>query len=206
MKRNLFRALRGVALSWALVLLGGCAFGNKITYSGARPDLALQGDKSVAVAVHDQRPYVLAGDKGPQFVGLSRSMYGIPYNVNTPNDVPLADEMTKVIADALAARGFKTTAVRIAFNQSRHAAQEMMQQAGTERGVLLTLKQWETDTYFGTSLEYDVRLTVFDRDGKELANADFKGDDDIGKMKPALAFQRRVEDWFAKPEIVAALR
>lgn len=206
MNRNTFRALRGIALLCTFVTLGGCAFGNKITYSGARPDIVMHGDKSVAVAVHDQRPYVIAGDKGPQFVGLLRSMYGIPYNVNTPNDVPLADEMAKVIADALAARGFKTTTVRIGFDKSRHAAQEMMQQAGTERGVLVTLKQWETDTYFGTSLEYDVRVTVFGQDGQELANAEFKGDDDIGKMKPALAFQRRVEDWFANADIVAALR
>lgn len=206
MNRNTFRALRGVALLCAFSTLAGCAFGNKITYSGARPDIVMHGDKSVAVAVHDQRPYVIAGDKGPQFVGLLRSMYGIPYNVNTPNDVPLADEMTKVIADALAARGFKATTVRIGFDKSRHAAQEMMQQAGTERGVLVTLKQWETDTYFGTSLEYDVRVTVFGQDGQELANAEFKGDDDIGKMKPALAFQRRVEDWFANADIVAALR
>lgn len=199
-------AIRMAAMAAAFALLGGCAFGNKISYSGARPDIAVKGDKTLALATHDQRVDVVSGNKGPQYVGVMRSMYGIPYNINTPGDVPLADEMSASLERAFAERGFKPTVVKVAYNSSRHAVQESLQQVGAERQVLITLRDWHTDKYFGASLQYDVDVAVFDKDGNELASESFKGDEDIGKMEPPLAFQLKAAEWFARPSIVAALR
>lgn len=200
------RMTRCATLSLSCALLGGCAFGNKISYSDARPDLALRGDKTVAVAAHDQRIDVISGHKGPQYVGVMRSGFGIPYNINTPGDVPLSDEMSASLSRALADAGFKSTAVKVAYSASSHIAHEALQQIGAERQVLVTLHDWHTDTYFGTSLEYDVTIAVMDKDGNELASESFKGDDDIGKLAPPLAFQMKAAEWFSRPSIVSALR
>lgn len=67
------------------------------------------GTITVAVATHDQRPYVVGGNKKPNFVGLSRGGYGNPFDVVTVSGNPLADGFSESISRSLAARGFKTS-------------------------------------------------------------------------------------------------
>ncbi|HET6546338.1 MAG TPA: hypothetical protein VFG55_06280 [Rhodanobacteraceae bacterium] len=198
--------LRIAALLCAAAVLGGCAFGRKIAYSDAVADVEASGHRTLALATHDQRPYVIAADKDADFVGLMRSAYGIPYNINTESGQPLADEMSAAIAKSLDARGFRTTVVKIGYAQSRRVAREALLKENAERLVLITLNEWKSDTYFNTSLNFDVKITVFDQGGSELASATFNGNEDIGKMPVPTAFRRKIEDWFSDPKIVEALR
>ncbi|MEA3643938.1 MAG: hypothetical protein VBE63_29025, partial [Lamprobacter sp.] len=63
---------RALLLPLALViaLLGGCAIGNTYEYRLPRMPLPVEGSSSIGLAVTDQRPYILSGDKEPDFVGL----------------------------------------------------------------------------------------------------------------------------------------
>lgn len=191
--------LGGVAL-----LLGGCAFGQKITYSNTTADVEAKGDKSVAVATHDQRPYVISADKSPSFVGLSRGGYGNPFDVETPTGAPLSDEISDSVSRSLAERGFRSSVVKVTPTQSRHSVIEAMEKGGEERLVLITLKEWKTDKYMRTSMIEDVSVKVLDKDGKELATASFTGDETIGDVQ--MAFRSKIERWFGDPKIVEALK
>lgn len=184
--------------------LGGCAFGQKIVYSGTVADIDASGTASVAIATWDQRPYVVTGDKKPTFVGLSRGGFGNPFDVNTASGAPLADDMSQSIAASLNARGFKAAVVHVAAAQSHRAVVDALRNTGDERDVLIKLDEWKTDTYVHTSLHYDVKVTVLGKDGDELASQSFRGEEKIGNVDAA--FQHKIQQWFSDPKIVAALK
>ena len=67
----------GFAAVAVAALLGGCAVGG--TYNYSEMPIAMQGISTtgtVAIAVHDTRPYVISGGKQPTFVGLARGLSG----------------------------------------------------------------------------------------------------------------------------------
>jgi len=196
--------LQRLAVLGVVALLGGCAFGQKITYSNTTADIEAKGDKAVAVSTHDQRPYVVSANKSPAFVGLSRGGYGNPFDVETPTGAPLSDEISESVSRSLAERGFKSSVVKVTPSQSRHSVIEAMEAGGAERLVLITLKEWKTDKYMRTSMIEDVSVKVFDKSGNELATASFNGDDVIGDVQ--MAFRSKIERWFADPRIVEALK
>jgi hypothetical protein len=196
--------LRHAAVVCVAAILGGCAFGQKVTYSGTTADIEAKGTKSVAVAVHDERSYVVTGDKQPSFVGLSRGGFGNPFDILTTSGAPLANEMGTSVVKSLSDRGFKASAAHVAPSQSRRATMEQLQSSGAERRVLIALKEWKSDKYVRTSLTYDVTVKVYDSSDEELASATFNGDEPIGDVQAA--FRSKMEQWFGDSKIVAALK
>ena len=65
------------------LLIAGCAAGNQYDYSGSDLALPITGSGDIGVAVLDVRPYVLNGDKKPDFVGLQRGGFGNPFDVSS---------------------------------------------------------------------------------------------------------------------------
>ena len=195
---------RVTLIAAAAVWLGGCAFGQKITYSNTTADVDAAGNKTVGVATLDQRPYVLSGNKKPSFVGLSRGGYGNPFDVETPKGAPLADEIGESVSRSLAERGFKSSVVKVTPSQSRRAALEALTKTGAERLVLISLKEWKSDKFWRTSLIQDVSVQVMDAGGTELAKANFTSDEVVGDVP--MAFRSKIEAWFADPKIVEALK
>jgi len=202
----------GVALA-AAVILGGCAFGQ--TYSYADAPMALQSVSSsgpVAVAVHDQRPYVTSGNKQPQFVGLMRGGFGNPFDVNTKSGGPLADELRDSIVKAMRDRGIAAAPASVSFRDNASAARSAVTKSGARRAALVTLREWKTDSMMNSSVLYDATLQVFDASGKELASSSVKGTDavaggltpDVDGMRAASA--KRLGQLFDDPKIVAALK
>jgi len=63
--------------------LGGCAFGNRIAYTGMIARFDASGKNSVAIAAHDQRQLITSGRESPTLVGEMRSLAHIPYGVRT---------------------------------------------------------------------------------------------------------------------------
>ncbi|MEA3644206.1 MAG: hypothetical protein VBE63_30420, partial [Lamprobacter sp.] len=61
---------RLLVLVGAALILGGCAIGNTYEYRLPRMPLPVEGNSSIGLAVTDLRPYILSGDKEPDFVGL----------------------------------------------------------------------------------------------------------------------------------------
>jgi hypothetical protein len=107
------RTMRIASFTLCAITLAGCTLGRgysaqgwSVAYAGTGPDVRAVGpSRSVAIAVLDQRPYVLDGSKPDSFVGLSRNEFGIPYEVLTPKGAPMASDMAAALlaADAVAA-------------------------------------------------------------------------------------------------------
>jgi len=197
-------------------LSAGCAVGNKHGYSAVRPELGLQGNRSVAVAAQDARPYVVSGNKTPDFVGLQRGGFGNPFDVTTESGKPLVEDIAATVALSLERKGFKSTAVKVAPSETRADVRPLFAQTGSERIALLVFREWKSDTYQNTALHYDVTLYVYDNGGNELAAKRINGRDNLGgsawnppehaKGAVPVAFARKLEELFASDAVAKSLR
>jgi hypothetical protein len=205
------------------MVLGGCAVGVTHRYHDTMADLAARpaGVVAVAVAVRDARPYVLDGDKPPTFVGLSRGGYGNPFDVSTESGAPLADDMARVICNALERRGFACTALTgkgatTADDSGRRAlAVDVGRIFDAKRLLVVVLKEWKADTYQNTSLIYDATLTVYGPDGSPLADAAIRGDDNLGgdmwnppehsRQAVPPAYKKKLEELLNDADVVGVL-
>ena len=203
----------GFAAASVAVLLGGCAVGG--TYNYAEMPIAMQGVSTtgtVAIAVHDTRPYVISGGKQPTFVGLARGGYGNPFDVNTESGGPLAIEIRDALARALKARGATAIPVAVPFADTNTAARARLLETKAQRQILLTLREWKTDTMMSTDLHYDTTLAVFDQAGNQLAHHSLKGMDPLGSLglspKEGIskATARKLDALFDDSRIAGALK
>ena len=112
----------------------------------------------------DQRPYVLALEKKPTFVGRLRGLYYNPWNVNTTSGLPLADDLAEAVRDGLI-RARITTAV----------GQGSVKAPAGQKLLVLTLREWKMDAYMSVRFDFDVGLAVVDDRGTVLASQDVKG-------------------------------
>ena len=160
---NSLLARKGIFLLFATLLLalGGCAVGNRYDYGSAISGLPVSGKGELALSVVDARPYVLSGDKGPDFVGLQRGGFGNPFDVRTGSGRPLADEMRDAIAKALQQQGFTVVGGT----------------AAAPRKLELRVLEWKTDVMVKMKTIYDLQLSVFDASGALLAQSKTKGED-----------------------------
>lgn len=210
---QIMSALKLVLILAAAAALGGCAFGR--TYSYKDTPVALQGVSSsgnVTVAVQDQRAYVLSGGKSERFVGLMRGGFGNPFDVNTSSGGPLADEIRDAIVHAMKARGIDVKPVEAPLRDSMVAVKRSLEEGKPHRAVLVTLREWKSDTMMSTDLHYDVTLTVFDKAGAQLASSSVKGMDNLGNLglSPnegiSRASARKLDQLFDDEKVIAALK
>ena len=201
--------------AFIVVLFSGCAVGQKINYHGTVADITASGTKTVGTATHDQRPYVLSGDKSPDVVGLMRGGYGNPFNVKTESGRPLADDITETVVASLTKKGFKAVPVIVLAKDSIDSVMEKLKANNGENLILLTLNEWKSDAYMNASLYYDVNLKIFDRTGNVLAESDIKGTDNLGgsfnivkysKIVVPQTFKKKIEELLNNPDVVKALQ
>jgi hypothetical protein len=95
-----------------LIFASMIAIGNRHQYNDIAIDIDYQGHAKIALAVHDQRDWVLNKKKDPDFSGYMRSGVGIPYNIGTKSGQSLASDMTQSIALALEKTGHKVAKVQ----------------------------------------------------------------------------------------------
>lgn len=160
-------SLRGLARLLVLVLilpLGACAVGNRYDYRGSIHGLPVTGTGSVAVEVADARPYVLDGEKKPDFVGVQRGGFGNPFDVRTASGEPLASEMRDAIVSAMQQQGFTV----------------VPPDAAAPRRLALRILQWRTDVMMRMSVQYDLTLGVYDGQGTLLASSATQGEEILG--------------------------
>ena len=209
--------LRRISLVLIALLVAGCEIGNKYDYDDSRGSLAYSGQgKRIAVAAWDQRPYVLSGNKQPDFVGLQRLRMGIPLDVVTASKQPLATEMTHSLVLSLAGAGFGATPVQVTPRNSEGNAVYALLSGKPARALLLRVGDWESDTYNNPKVIYDLTLNVYDGAGRKLASKNLKGSDALKgqlfnpteKAKQIVpdAFKQKIELLLNAPEIAAALR
>jgi hypothetical protein len=199
------------------VTVSACAFGRKIDYAAPAEVGLKQGSTPLAVGVLDHRPYVVSGDKSPSFVGLQRSGFGIPYNVNTQSGHPLAEDFSSSIAGALSNKGYAVQQVQLSPSLATSNAVAQVVASGAKRSIVLEVGEWKSDTLSRAALYYSLSMTVFDENTTPLARKEVSGRDDLGgsfwDIDPAAsaaqvtrdAFKRKVFALFDDPAIQSAL-
>lgn len=89
----------------------------------------------------------------------------------------------------------------------RQAAIDALRKSGAERLILLEIRDWWSDTMLRTDLHYDLLLTVFDTQGRELGSSSAGGNDELGKGQQraiAVATRRILETLFTGGTMNAA--
>lgn len=179
-----------------LISLTACAVGNRYDYTTAVGALPVSGQGAVAVSVVDARPYVVSGEKTPDFVGLQRGGFGNPFDVRTGSGRPLADEMRDGIANALQKQGYTTAATG----------------AAAPRRLELRVLEWKTDVMARMKVLYDLRLSVFDGQGQLLAQSKSQGEDVLGggleksnAVNAAKSFELHLTELMRDEKVKAAL-
>jgi|KBSSwiStaDraftv2_1062776.scaffolds.fasta_scaffold1334573_1 hypothetical protein len=194
-------------------ILGGCAVGQSFSYADAPVVMQeVSSSGNVAVAVQDERSYVLSGNKPERFVGLMRGGFGNPFDVTTASGAPLADDMRDAIGRALKARGVSVIPVSIAFRDSSVTARRKLLDAKARRSILVTLREWKTDSLLATDIHYDATLVVLDERGEQLATSTIKGVDNLGNLglTPHEGVHRevgrKIDKLFDDGKVIAALK
>jgi hypothetical protein len=171
-----FHFVRLTGLLVLVAYLSGCAFGTKMSYD--KTALAVpraQGD--VAVGVWDARPYVLSGEKSPQWVGLQRSGFAIPYGVHTQSGAPLRKEFAQTIVSSFNRSGVAATTIDIPDQiANRGAVERLLPATGTS--ILLEITNWKTDVLADVHFAYDMTLRVFNN-GVKVAEERVNGDEKL---------------------------
>lgn len=204
-----------IVLPLLVVFASGCAVGNQHQYHDVLLGIDSTDSVKVAVGTHDQRELVTSGKKEPNFTGSSRGGWGNPFNVTTASGQALADDMTNTIRSSLDARGYDAVAVALSYSDDSAAVMKRLLEAGPKRALLLTLREWKSDTYTNTSLIYDIGLQVMDETGKVVAQSSIKGRDKLGgsfgnppafaKKAVPEAFRQKLEKLLNTPEVAGKL-
>jgi hypothetical protein len=177
--------------------LGGCAVGNKYEYRNSISGLPPVGARSVSVEVVDERPYVVSGDKTPDFVGVQRGGYGNTFAVKTVSGAPLANDMESAISTALERQGLSV----------------VEEGSSPSRRMQLRVREWKTDVMLRMKVVYDLSMYIFDEKGDVLAESRNAGEDVLGggfeeanSGNAARSFEMRFTELMRSPDIQKALQ
>jgi len=151
---------RVLVVSIVLSQLFGCAIGNKQDYRQAVLSLGNVGHPKISVGVQDLRPDVVSGSEDEDYLGMQRAGFGNPYDVSTLSKRPLADEMSSVLVKGLRDSGANAQSIRLAPSLSKDQVTSSLKAAKPDKMLLLTLMDWESDTYVSTDLRYDAEMQV----------------------------------------------
>ncbi|MDO8289646.1 MAG: hypothetical protein Q7T44_10555 [Parvibaculum sp.] len=206
-----------IGLAFAASLLAGCAIGNKIDYRGQMPAMApITQGKTVSLGVQDARPYVLSGDKAPSFVGLQRGGYGNPFDVTTTSGQPLADDLLQTFSTMLKRGGANVTSAMVPGTRSTAQAIEQLSKNGSDRVMLISFREWKSDSFMNAWVMYDITAKVFDKSGKLLGEKSLQGKDAVtagaayagseSNNSITDASTNTMRDLMNAPQIVAALQ
>jgi hypothetical protein len=169
------------------------------------------GSRSLQIVAVDERPEVLSGDKTPQWIGLQRAGFGIPYGVHTESGKPLAEELGNSLAQSFRRSGASPEVNAVPLRGNLETVP-----FSKDRALVLRIKKWKSDTMTNVNFTYHLEASVQDRSRKVLAKNAVEGNDSIDGSfwNPVGASERRVtakqreilERLVNAPQIVAALR
>lgn len=205
-----------VAIVSVSALLTGCAIGNKHQYAESIPAIDIKNIKNIALGVQDNRVAVVNKTKSPDFVGIQRGGFGNPFDVTTASGNPLATDISTSLATAIREKGVGVQVISIEPGMNEVGAAKKVSAPSQERGILLLLNEWKSDTFQNTALHYNLDLRIYDLTGKLLAHQALQGSENLGGsfMNPPehakgavpLAYRKKMEDLFSKQNIAATLK
>jgi hypothetical protein len=202
-------AIRQFVLSILVSVLTGCAFGQKINYTGASNfQIPENVSKTVALAVLDKRPDVVAGDHSLQWVGYSRPPLGIPYGVHTESGRPLSDDLASFLQSSLSTHNVVAQIVSTQPFEDRQVVVARLVSYRNLKNIIVTLNDWKTDSYVGlsVSLYHSVVLEVTDSKGRYLGRSSSVGVKSLSSGYPLSAAVTDIfQELFNAPEVRGAL-
>lgn len=206
--------LKNIPLLLAFALLStACAVGNQYSYETTTMVLPVRGTTAVGLAVIDQRPYVLDGDKTPDFVGLQRGGFGNPFDVKTQSGNPLSVDMQDSLSKALESNGYEVTLLKPSSASEADIAQAVRQE-GKDRNVILLMKEWKTDAMMQFGISYDLVLRILNPQAESLAENSLKADkESVGgagfeganSRAATMVFENKMNLLFSSPAIIQAM-
>ena len=174
--------MKRIALLWTTVFVfTGIATAASPPPTPVKVSLPFQG--SVALGVLDARPDVVSGERKETFIGLSRSLYGIPYPAHTQSKKPFAQDFANLVVRGLKLGGVTAQSVTTSPFAGRQGAIQALQKTGAERLILVEIRDWWSDTLIHTDLHYDLSLIVLNSQGQELGSSSITGHDELGKRQ-----------------------
>ncbi len=207
--------MKKILLTLLVFFLTGCAVGNKYNYQASSMALPVKpvDHRTLILSVEDHRSYVLNGEKNPSFVGMQRGGYGNPFDVTTHSGKPMTEDMAIAIV-----RGLKNAGYDVVTVQGKPETVSLVETAVKEKAariVVLKVYDWKSDIYMAITLHCDLRLSVFDANGKLLAENKMDFENEIGgahlgadrnSQIVADEFAKRIGYLFNKKEIRSALQ
>ncbi|HOY33394.1 MAG TPA: hypothetical protein PKW80_16055 [Bacteroidales bacterium] len=145
------------------------AFGNKHPYHEVVMSTRIKTNSPVALAVHDQRAYIVNGSKSAAYCGSLRSGVGIPYDITTKSGKPIADDILGVIGRAIEKNGVTLHKVVTRSGLAKESVTEELIKTSAPRSLYIGIHEWKTDTYVNADLYCLVILQVLDNKGNILA-------------------------------------
>ena len=164
--------MRKLLIIVCVAFLSGClAAGHEYNYEQISMDIPVEAteQESLILAVEDWRPYVLSGDKKPSFVGLQRDGFGVPFDVTTASGKPMTEIMSAAIENGLKEVGY--TVVSVSGNNNNIYLVNAATENNASRIVVLKVLDWKSDVMYGVTLHSNLDLSVFDAEGKLLAES-----------------------------------
>lgn len=206
--------MKKITFLLVVILLTGCAVGNKYSYQASQMALPVtpEENKVLVLLVTDLRPYILSGDKPPDFVGLQRGGFGNPFDVTTTSGRPMTDDMSAAIANGLLNVGYEVIDAPKGADLGELVDKAI--NSGASRIVVLNVKEWKSDIYMSVTLHCDLHLSVYHANGDLMAENSTRfikevGGAQIGESKNsdimADEFAKRIGYLFNSKEIKASL-
>jgi hypothetical protein len=192
----------------------------KYNFSEIRAEMQVtsDGQSIIAVATLDQRDDILARNCSPMYVGMQRALFGNPWRVNTESGLPFAQDITKVVSESMANKGFRVIPIVVSHNKSEKEALQVLIDEKTYRSILIIIRKWESDTYTNIGLVYDLRLIVIGDNQSVLAETSAAEVKNIqltfnwetaaaaAKKQLPIVFKQVIEKLFNDPPIVVELK
>ena len=175
------RQLAAVFVKWirslGLTALAGCALHPQ--YVNVAPAADLRGDGPLVVAVIDNRPEVVSGEREPTFLGISKAQVGIPYPVSVSGGRTLAGEVGAAACRTATRGGYRCVAEEIPARGGEGRLAAALNEQAAARALVFTVDQWRTDAEVGVGfcpVKYDLSVRVHDGASAVLARARVHGE------------------------------
>lgn len=161
----------------ALVALccSGCAIGQHVDY---QREVALSSHTAAVplrVVTIDERRCVVERRCPEDWVGIQRSILGIPYSVHTKSHNSLAGDLAVLLSNSLRNDGADAEFQVLPPGTSEEFAQADASLHRVRTSLVLRIREWESETWWHTSVRYDVELESFAPGGDRLSSDTLRG-------------------------------